>query len=337
MTMLWICQGVFTILRFAEANSDMLPYGNEKKNKCNQLTEKEYDIQRGLIISMKNNKFLILGGDSRSLYLGEFLEKQGLNVCYYAFNDVDCFTSLGKAFCESNCIILPLPFTKDKITLNTPLFDETVAISDICTLATPEKIFFGGQLPKSFQECLQSKSVKYTDYFLLDELAVYNAVPTAEGTIGILIDKLPVTVHEMNCGIVGYGKVGKAVSKALKALGANVTVFARKEKDLADAFSNSLKGKYITDLVFESHKFHALINTVPVKIIGEKELRRLNPDCLLVELASSPFGIDFQKAKELAFEVIKASSLPGKVAPKTAGEIIGRSILPIIRARGLTD
>ncbi len=286
---------------------------------------------------MNKNKFLILGGDSRSLYLGEFLEKQGLNVCYYAFNDADCFDSLAKAFCESRCIILPLPFTKDKITLNTPLFDETVAIADICTLATPEKVFFGGQLPESFRECLQNKGIKFTDYFLLDELAVYNAVPTAEGAIGILIDKLPVTIHGMSCGIAGYGKVGKAVAAALKALGANVTVFARKEKDLADAYANSYKGKYITDLVFETHKFDAFLNTVPVKIIGEKELRRLNPDCLLVELASSPFGIDFQKAKELAFEVIKASSLPGKVAPKTAGEIIGRSILPIIRARGLTD
>ncbi len=286
---------------------------------------------------MKNTKFLILGGDSRSLYLGEYLEKQGLNVCYYAFNDADCFNDLSTAFCESKVIILPLPFTKDKITLNAPLFDETVAVNDICTLATPDKIFFGGQLPKSFQECLQVKGVQFVDYFLLDELAVYNAVPTAEGTIGILIDKLPVTIHEMNCAIVGYGRVGKAVAKALKALGANVTVFARKEKDLADAFSNSIKGKYIADLFLESQKLHSLINTVPVKIIGEQELRRLNPDCLLVELASSPFGIDFQKAKELAFDVIKASSLPGKVAPKTAGEIIGRSILPIIRARGLTD
>ncbi len=286
---------------------------------------------------MNKNKFLILGGDSRSLYLGEYLEKQGLNVCYYAFNDADCFDSMAKAFCESKVIILPLPFTKDKITLNTPLFDETIAIADICSLATPEKVFFGGQLSESFMECLHEKSIAFTDFFLLDELAVYNAVPTAEGAISILIDKLPITVHKMKCAVVGYGKVGKATAGLLKALGAEVTVFARKEKDLADAYSNSLNGKYITDLVFVHHSFDALLNTVPVRIIGEKALRRLNHDCLLIELASSPFGIDFQKAKELAFEVIKASSLPGKVAPKTAGEIIGRSILPIIRARGLTD
>ena len=43
------------------------------------------------------------------------------------------------------------------------------------------------------------------------------------------------------------------------------------------------------------------------------------------------YDIDFQAAKEFAFDVIKANSLPGKVAPQTAGEIIGRSILPIIQ------
>ena len=72
-------------------------------------------------------------------------------------------------------------------------------------------------------------------------------------------------------------------------------------------------------------------------MLGEKELESINPDCLLIEIASAPFGIDFQCAKEKAFNVIKAGSLPGKVAPESAGEIIGRSILPIIRARGSTD
>ncbi len=286
---------------------------------------------------MKDNVFLILGGDNRSLYLGEYLEKQGLNVCYYAFNQADCFDSLTKAIFDASCIILPLPFSRDRITLNAPLFDETVLISDICTLVTPEKLIFGGQLPKSLCEEFERKGIKYTDYLLLDELAIYNAVPTAEGVVGVLVEKLPITIHGMKCGITGYGKVGKTVAKTLKNLGANITIFARKEKDLADAFSNSYESKYITALEDEYHNFDVLINTVPTKILGAIQLKKLNPDCILIELASSPFGIDFQAAKELALDVIKASSLPGKVAPKTAGEIIGRSILPIIRARGLTD
>lgn len=286
---------------------------------------------------MKENYVLILGGDNRSLFLGEYLEKHNFKVCYYAFNRTDCFDNLTEAVSEANIIILPLPFTRDRLTLNAPLFDETVLISDIYALATTEKMFFGGQLPKSFCEELDARGVFYCDYFKLEELAVYNAVPTAEGVVQILAEELPITIHGMKCAVTGYGKTGKALAFTLKALGADVTIFARKEKDFADAFTKSLKYNRYSDLSSKNQTFDALINTVPTKVIGADELNRLNPDCLLIEIASAPFGIDFQTAKEKAFTVVKASSLPGKVAPKSAGEIIGRSILPIIRARRYSD
>ncbi len=286
---------------------------------------------------MKENVFLILGGDHRSLYLGEFLEKQGLQVCYYAFNQTDCFKSLKDAINNAVCIILPLPFTRDRITLNAPLFDEKVLITDICTLTTPDKLIFGGQLPISFCEELDSRKTPYCDYFLLDELAIYNAVPTAEGVLQILLEELPITVHGMRCAVLGNGRVGKILSSTLKALGAIVTVYARKERDFAEIYAKSMTPKPFSDLSEYYGNYDALINTVPTKVLGHEELLHLNPDCLLIETASAPFGIDFQAAKERALSVVKAGSLPGKVAPKSAGEIIGRSILPIIRARGLLD
>lgn len=286
---------------------------------------------------MKNNVFLILGGDNRSLYVGEYFEKQGFNVCYYAFNETDCFENLNKAIEEASVIILPLPVSRDRRSLNAPLFDDTVLLSDICALATPDKFILGGQLPKSFGEELSSKGVDYCDYFLLEELAVYNAVPTAEGVVNILIEKTPITIHGMKCAVTGYGKVGKALADTLKALGADVTVFARKESAVAEASSRGITAKRFETLSTEQHNFDALINTVPAKVIAEKELNMINADCVYIETASAPFGIDFQSAKERAVEIIKASSLPGKVAPKTAGEIIGLSILPIIKQRGFTE
>ncbi len=280
---------------------------------------------------MKELAFLILGGDNRSLYLGEYLENQGFQVCYYAFNHTDCYTDLKEAMNSSDIIILPLPFTKDRMTLNTPLFDEAVLISDIVALLSSEKMVFGGQLPKSFCEELESRECPYCDYFLLDELAIYNAVPTAEGVIQVLIEELPVTIHGMKCAVLGYGRVGKILAETLQALGAKVTVFARKEKDFAQIYAASMEYRHFDSLETEYYDFDALINTVPVKVMSEAQLSNLNADCVLVEIASAPFGIDFQVAKERALKVVKASSLPGKVAPKTAGEIIGRSILPMIR------
>lgn len=283
---------------------------------------------------MKKNSFLILGGDERSLYLGEFLEKQKLTVCYYAFSDTNCFTSLLDAINESEYIILPLPFTKDRLTLNAPLFEERIEIKDILTLLTTKHIVFGGQLPESFKEALHEKNIDFYDYFLLDELAVYNAIPTAEGVVEILIKNLPITIHSMKCAILGYGKVAKVLASTLKSLGADVTIFARKEKDFADAYTKLFNFDSFKALKEKEFSFNTLINTVPEKVLSADEMKNLNQDCLLIEIASAPYGIDFQAAKEFAFDVIKANSLPGKVAPKTAGEIIGRSILPIIEKRG---
>ena len=280
---------------------------------------------------MKDNTFLILGGDNRSLYLGEYLENQGFKVCYYAFNHTECYNSLEEAMNSSDVIVLPLPFTKDRLTLNAPLFDDKVVISDIVALLSNKKMVFGGQLPKSFCEELESRDCPYCDYFLLDELAVYNAVPTAEGVVQVLIEELPITIHGMKCGILGYGRVGKVLANTLSSLGAKVTVFARKQSAFAEIYASSMEYKHFDVLSTENNDFDVVINTVPVKVLGDAQLSKLNSDCILVEVASAPFGIDFQSAKEKAFKVIKAGSLPGKVAPKTAGEIIGRSILPVIR------
>ena len=286
---------------------------------------------------MKDNVFLILGGDNRSLYIGEYLEKQGVKVCYFAFNQTDCYKSLTEAVNEADCIILPLPTTRDRTTLNTPLFDETILLTDICALAVPDKLFIGGNIPTSFAEEISLRGAECYDYMNLDELAVYNAVPTAEGVLQILIEKTPITIHGMKCAITGYGKVGKVLASTLKLLGADVTVFARKEQDFAYAYTKAIKAERYDKLKQGLNEFDALINTVPTKVINKDVLLHLNPDCLLIETASAPFGIDFQGAKELAFEVIKAGSLPGKVAPRTAGEIIGRSILPILKAKGVFD
>lgn len=287
------------------------------------------------VIQMKQKKILILGGDKRSLYLGEYLETLGFDVCYYAFRSADCFNTLSEAINAADCIVLPLPFTRDRVTLNAPLFDENVAVSEIAALASGEKIFFGGQLPLSFCEELRAKGSECFDYFALDEFAVYNAVPTAEGVMGILINELPQALHGMKCAVVGYGKVGKVLASYLKAVNCDVTVFARKETDCADAYTKNVNFENISEYKSKKREFDVLINTVPAKVIDGASLDATNSDCVLIETASAPYGIDFQAAKERAFEVIKAGSLPGKVAPKTAGEIIARTLVPIFKKKGL--
>ncbi|MEG2939200.1 MAG: dipicolinate synthase subunit DpsA, partial [Oscillospiraceae bacterium] len=57
-------------------------------------------------------------------------------------------------------------------------------------------------------------------------------------------------------------------------------------------------------------------------------------DCFVLDLASAPGGTDFEYAKRNGFDTELALSLPGRVAPKTAGGIIKDTVLNMIEERG---
>ena len=73
--------------------------------------------------------------------------------------------------------------------------------------------------------------------------------------------------------------------------------------------------------------YDLVVNTVPAPVLGETELKDLRPDCLIIDLASKPGGVDL-RAPPTAWDVrsIWALSLPGKVAPVTAGGAIRSTI-----------
>ena len=56
----------------------------------------------------------------------------------------------------------------------------------------------------------------------------------------------------------------------------------------------------------------------------------MDKNTLIIDLASSPGGVDVSAAKKLNSRVLWASSLPGKYAPESAGELIADCIGDII-------
>ena len=65
-------------------------------------------------------------------------------------------------------------------------------------------------------------------------------------------------------------------------------------------------------------------------ILDSDMLMKSRRNVLIVDLASKPGGVDLDAARKMGIKVIWALSLPGKVAPYTAGDIIGKTILNII-------
>ena len=133
----------------------------------------------------------------------------------------------------------------------------------------------------------------------------------------------------------GFGRVGKALSQRLAGLGARVSVSARSWADLALAESCGYRAEQTEHLAGWLCGYDLVVNTVPAPVLGLTELSDLKPGCLVIDLASKPGGVDFGAAARLGVKVIWALSLPGKVAPVTAGECIQTTIYNIMRELGV--
>ena len=66
------------------------------------------------------------------------------------------------------------------------------------------------------------------DYFAREELTIRNAIPTAEGCLGILLRQRKRTLWGSGVLVTGFGPVGQALGPRLAALGADVTIAARR-------------------------------------------------------------------------------------------------------------
>lgn len=168
------------------------------------------------------------------------------------------------------------------------------------------------------------------DYFRREELAISNAVPTAEGAIQLAMEELPITISGARCLITGYGRVAGVLARLLVALGADVTVAARKFSALASAGTQGCSGIELEHLA-DAGDFDVIFNTVPVLLFSREILKNMDKNTLVIDLASKPGGVDFAAAAELQIKTIWALSLPGRVAPKSAGSIIKATILNMVK------
>lgn len=281
----------------------------------------------------------VIGGDLRQAKLAELLHHDGHMVHTYALDQAS-----DSAYPEENslaglnladCVVLPLPVTGDGTMLNAPLSEQHHPLAQILDALRPGQILCAGRVDSRTLSMAQERGLILHDYFAREELAVANAVPTVEGAIQIAMEELPVTLHGTRTLIIGYGRLGKLLAHRLNLLGAKVSVSARKWADLAwaEAYGYGVEQTSLLDEWLCGYDL--IINTVPVRVLGETQLAELKSGCLVIDLASKPGGVDMEAARQLGVKVVWALSLPGKVAPVTAGKAILNTIYNILREQGV--
>ncbi|MFI3324794.1 MAG: dipicolinate synthase subunit DpsA [Clostridia bacterium] len=277
--------------------------------------------------------FGILGGDKRQLYLANSLQDDGYKVYICGFELSSETKGLEEekltAFlnkCDN--IILPLPCTKDGVNIFAPYSCNDIPMNDFLIKKLENKIVFGGYLNKLIDEKDEKwKNIKLHDYYMREELAVNNAVPTAEGAISLAITGHGGILNSSKCLIAGYGRIGKILTKNLLGLGANVYVAARKKHDFA-----MIKAVGAMPIKYQDirKEFDIIFNTVEHLVIDKSILSKQSADTVIIELASFPGGIDRKTATLNGIKIIDAQSLPGKYSPKATGEFIKEAIYNIM-------
>lgn len=280
--------------------------------------------------------FWVVGGDLRQVSLAGLLQQDGHTVQTYAMErrpeqasltGSDTLAGLERA----DCVILPLPAAGEGELLHAPLSDRRIALPDLVAAMRPGQLLCGGKLPPSLVKLARARGILVADYFAREELAVKNAVPTAEGAIQIAMEELSTTLQDTRVLVIGFGRLGKMLAQRLRGLGAQVTVSARSYADLAWIEALGFQAERTDELEGWLCNYGLIINTVPALVLGEAALEDVSPDCLLLDLASRPGGIDREAAAALGLKVIWALSLPGKVAPATSGRIIRDTIYHILQ------
>ena len=279
----------------------------------------------------------VIGGDLRIVNLLDLLSKDGYSIKIFGLEKIQDISNkrnilfannLQEATSFSDVIISSIPLSKDKKHITAPYSDKKIEINEILK-DIKNKFFISGNIDETIYEIAREKNIKVIDILKREELAILNAISTAEGAIKIAIEETKKTLHGSNILITGFGRIGKILAKMLDGIGANIYCEARKESDLAWIKAYGYKQIHINHLNDNLNKFDIIMNTIPNIIFDEERLKKIKKDCLIIDLASVPGGIDKKSAIENEIKTIWALALPGKVAPITSAEYIKETIYNI--------
>ena len=284
------------------------------------------------------NRYLVLGGDLRNVKLAGMLADDGNRV--YSFGQdrsdeilddgrIEKCTSLKTAMEKAQVIIGPVPFSSNEDFINAPFAHDKIMIDDLMK-SNKSKIFISGSIKDGLKKQLDEKYMEVIDIMKRDDLAILNTIATAEGTIEVAIKNTDKILQGSRVLILGFGRVGKIVANKFSKMSAIVTCAARKVSDLAWIKAYGYNSLNINYMLYDLKEFDIIINTVPQTILREKELKHIDAEALLIDLASSPGGIDGKMATSMGLNFIWALALPGRIAPSSSAKFIKDTVYTIL-------
>lgn len=288
-----------------------------------------------------STNFAIIGGDLRIIQLAKILAKEKNKVYTYGLEKAEELKNVENIiFCEttnqaiqnSEIIIGPIPFSSNGKNINTPFSEMPITIQELLN-GCKNKMIIAGAIQLEKYELMNQQEWQIVDIMKREEVAVLNAISTAEGAIQIAIQHTRKNIQGSKVLILGFGRIGKILAKKMEGLSANVTCVARKQEDLAWIRAYGYRASNINTLGKELAEYDIIINTVPQLVLTAERLQYVDKETLLIDLASKPGGMDEETINAKNLKFIWALALPGKVSPITTAEIIKDTIYQILKEK----
>lgn len=280
----------------------------------------------------------IIGGDARQLEVIRKLIELDAKISLVGFDQLDeGFVGASKVqlehldFSTVKSLILPVSGTSVDGEVETIFSNEKIILKAEHIKATEKQCtVYSGISNQYLKKIVQEAGRKLVELFDRDDVAIYNSIPTMEGTLMMVIQNTDITIHHAKIVVLGFGRVGITLARAFHALGANVKVAVVESSHFARIYEMGLQPIELTQLADEVNDIDVCVNTIPAQVLTVNILSKMPTRALIIDLASKPGGTDFRYAEKRGIKAMLAPGLPGIVAPKTAGRIIANVLSKLL-------
>lgn len=274
----------------------------------------------------KSLELWVLGGDGRYPWAVRALREIGLPVRTWGVPGLpDQAEDPEAALTRADLALLPLkPFQGEQLQLG----QRTLEWALLPLVMKPGAILVAGEFPTEAETWLRSQGIWCAGVLEDPAYLVENAAVTAEGALCLALELMPRTLWGAEVLVIGWGRIGKFLAAKLAALGAKVTVAARREQQWAELESLGFRpeetGRYHQGL----GDYDLIVNTVPAPVLTLEQVGETKSGCCLIELASQPGGIPEEAAALRETRI--GRGLPGKLFPRTAGEQLAAAVWAVL-------
>lgn len=255
--------------------------------------------------------FAIIGGDARYAYLTRLLCADGRDA--RAINAAPCdVPNVAAASPEE------LPKAKN-VVMNWPCPDGERTLS---CLSPGTHVWLCG--PGELANAPDGLTV--TDLWKDERLQLENAWLTAEGAICAAMNAARASLKDCHCLVIGWGRIGRALTELLIGMNSRVTVASRSEKGRNGAVERGAESVSTYQIADALPGKQIIFSTPPCRVLGEHELKRADPDAMILDLASPPYGVDLDTARSLSLRAWREPKLPGRYCPFSAARALFNAI-----------